>query len=231
MNEILKDSAYFGFFLTLFAYWAGVKIKNRWKMALLNPLLIALILVIGVLVAFRIDYDTFNAGAQYISYLLTPATVCLALPLYRQIRVLKEHWAAVVTGLVSGCVTSLGLAVLFAELLKVDPVIARSLLPKSITTAIAMGVTEELGGISAVTVAVVILTGVAGAVIATGVFKLFKIKDPVAQGLALGASAHAIGTSKALELGELQGAMSSLAIVATGILTVILAPVVAGMAF
>ena len=159
MNEILKDSAYFGFFLTLFAYWVGVKIKNRWKMALLNPLLIALILVIGVLVAFQIDYDTFNAGAQYISYLLTPATVCLALPLYRQIRVLKEHWAAVVTGLVSGCVTSLGLAVLFAELLKVDPVIARSLLPKSITTAIAMGVTEELGGISAVTVAVVILTG------------------------------------------------------------------------
>lgn len=231
MNEILKDSAYFGFFLTLFAYWVGVKIKNRWKMALLNPLLIALILVIGVLVAFQIDYDTFNAGAQYISYLLTPATVCLALPLYRQIRVLKEHWAAVVTGLVSGCVTSLGLAVLFAEFLKVNPVIARSLLPKSITTAIAMGVTEELGGISAVTVAVVILTGVAGAVIATGVFKLFKIKDPVAQGLALGASAHAIGTSKALELGELQGAMSSLAIVATGILTVILAPVVAGMAF
>lgn len=152
------------FSLLFLAYWVGVKIKNRWKMALLNPLLIALILVIGVLVAFQIDYDTFNAGAQYISYLLTPATVCLALPLYRQIRVLKEHWAAVVTGLVSGCVTSLGLAVLFAELLKVDPVIARSLLPKSITTAIAMGVTEELGGISAVTVAVVILTGVAGAV-------------------------------------------------------------------
>ena len=231
MNEVLQNSAYFGFFLSLLAYWAGVRIKSKWKLAILNPLLIAIILVIGFLVAFRIDYATFNQGAQYLNYLLTPATVCLALPLYRQIRVLKEHWAAVLCGLAAGCATSLALVVAFAWVLRVDPVVARSLLPKSITTAIAMGVTEELGGISAITVAVVILTGVAGAVMATGIFKLVRIKDPVAQGLALGASAHAVGTSKALELGELQGAMSSLAIVATGILTVIAAPIVANGVF
>lgn len=231
MNELLQDSAYFGFFLSLFAYWVGVKIKNKWKLAILNPLLIALILVISFLAAFRIDYGVFNQGAQYLSYLLTPATVCLALPLYRQVRVLKEHWAAVLCGLAVGCATSLALVVAFAGLLRVEPVIARSLLPKSITTAIAMGVTEELGGISAITVAVVILTGVAGAVMATGIFKLFRIKDPVAQGLALGASAHAVGTSKALELGELQGAMSSLAIVATGLITVVAAPIVANVFF
>ncbi len=231
MKEVLQNSAYFGFFLSLLAYWVGLKIKNKWKLAVLNPLLIAIILVIGFLVAFRIDYDTFNEGAQYLNYLLTPATVCLALPLYRQIQVLKDHWLAVLCGLVAGCITSLALVVAFAWILKVDSVVARSLLPKSITTAIAMGVTEELGGISAITVAVVILTGVAGAVMATGIFKLFRIKDPVAQGLALGASAHAVGTSKALELGELQGAMSSLAIVATGILTVILAPLVANGVF
>lgn len=227
MNELFGDSVFFGLFLSLFTYWIGVKIKARFQWTLLNPLLIAIVLCIVCLAVGNISYETFNQGAQYLSYLLTPATVCLALPMYRQMKVLKENWLPVLAGVLSGCAVTLGLVLLCGCFLKMEQTLTVSLLPKSITTAIAIGVTEELNGISAITVAAVIITGIIGAVTAGMVFKLFRINEPVAQGLACGTASHAIGTTKALEMGEIQGAMSSLAIVASGLVTVFAAPAVA----
>lgn len=226
MNKILADSLYFGLIMSLFSYWLGIQIRKRWNYALFHPLLISIVIVIIVLMVFKIPYNSFNQGAKYLNYLLAPATVCLALPLYRQVQVLKEYWKPVLCGLLAGCLTTLGLVVGMGRILQLDEVLLRSLLPKSLTTAIAIGVSEEIGGLSPVTAAAVLVTGIIGAVVASAVFRIFKIQEPVAQGLACGASAHAVGTSKALEMGEVQGAMSSLAIVVTGIFTVLLIPVV-----
>ena len=175
-----------------------------------------------------ISYDDYNQGAQYLSYLLTPATVCLAVPLYQQLNLLKKNLKAVAAGILSGVLTSilsvLGLSYLFG--LSHDMYV--TLLPKSITTAIGMGVSEELGGIVTITVAVIIITGVLGNMIADVVYRVFRIKEPVAKGLALGTASHAIGTAKAMEMGPVEGAMSSLAIAVAGLLTVIFASVFAG---
>lgn len=226
MNEFLLQSAYFGIVLSLLCYWIGLKASARIKSALCNPLLIAVILIIIVLTVFDISYETFDKGASYLTYLLSPTTVCLAVPLYRQVHVLKENWKAIILGIISGCVacaiTILGMARIFAF----DTTLIASLLPKSITTAIAIGLTEEIGGIVAITVACIIFTGMLGACIASVVCKVFKIENPVAQGIAIGNSAHALGTTRALEIGEVQGAMSSLAIGIAGIMTVIIAPIV-----
>lgn len=229
MNEFFMDSAYFGIVLSLLCYWIALKISEKVKSTLCNPLMVSSVMIIGILLLLGIEYETFDKGAAYLTYLLNPATVCLAVPLYRQFQVLKSNTKAIFLGIGAGCiacmVTVAGLAAVFAF----APELTLSLLPKSITTAIAIGLSEEIGGMSAITVACVIFTGIFGACTASWLFKVFKIEDPVAQGLAAGASAHAIGTSRALELGEIQGAMSSLAIVVTGIMTVILVPVVVGI--
>lgn len=221
IEKILTNSLFFGAVISLLAYELGVVIKKKWKMAILNPLLLAVLCVMGVLVIFDIDYDQYHEGAKYISYLLTPATVCLAAPLYEQLTLLKENIKAVLAGIISGVLASLlgilGLSILFGFTHEQYV----TLLPKSITTAIGMGVSEELGGFVTITVASIIITGILGNVIAEGIFKVFKIEHPIAKGLALGTSAHAIGTAKAMELGEIEGAMSSLAIAVAGLLTVI----------
>lgn len=228
MDEFLQGSAYFGFFLTLCGYWLSVKIAKKAKNTLFNPLLISIILIIGFLKLTGISYDTFDNGAKYINYFLTPSTVCLAVPLYRQIKLLKENVAAIFVSIFSGSLACAGLIFVMSRLFALDGTIYASLVPKSITTAIALGVSEELGGLASVTVMAVFITGISGAVIATTVCKIFRIEEPIAQGLAIGTASHAIGTSKALELGEIQAAMSSLAIAVTGVLTVIIGPVVAG---
>ena len=222
----LVQSTYFGLVLSLLAYWIGMRIREKTKLAFCHPLLISTILIILILVFFKIDYATFNAGAQYLTYLLTPATICLALPLYREVKILKEHSSTILIALIAGCITCFVFVIGFCTLWKLDQSMLLSLLPKSITTAIAIDVTNEIGGISAITVAAVIITGIISAVLANGIFKICRIHDPIAQGLALGASGHAIGTSKAIELGKVQAAMSSLAIVVTGILTVIAVPII-----
>ena len=168
-----------------------------------------------------IDYDTYNEGGKYISYLLTPATVCLAVPLYRQMNLLKKNIKAVVLGIVSGVLASLVSVLALAWLFGLSHEEYVTLLPKSITTAIGMGVSEELGGIVTITVAVIIITGVLGNMIAEAVCRIARINEPIAKGLALGTSAHAIGTAKAMEMGEVEGAMSSLAIAVAGLLTVV----------
>ena len=203
--------------------------KRKFKLAIFNPLLISIFCVMGILMVLGVDYESYEEGGKYISYLLTPATVCLAVPLYQQLHLLKKNIKAIAAGIVSGVLASLVSVLLLAKLFGLSHEEYVTLLPKSITTAIGMGVSEELGGIVTITVAVIIITGVLGNVIADAVYKIAKIEEPVAKGLALGTSAHAIGTAKAMELGEVEGAMSSLAIAVAGLLTVIAASVFAGL--
>jgi predicted murein hydrolase (TIGR00659 family) len=227
MKDVFVSSIYFGIVLSLASYALGVWLKNKLKWSLFNPLLVSVIVVISVLLIFDIDYESFNAGGKYISYLLTPATVCLAIPLYQQLHLLKTHKKAVAFGILAGVLSSLGSILGLSALFGLTHQQYVTLLPKSITTAIGIGVSDELGGIQAITVASIILTGLLGNVTAQGFCRLLRIKDPVAQGLAIGTSAHALGTAKALELGQVQGAMSSLAIVVAGLLTVVGASVFA----
>ena len=229
MNNILNSSTFFGMFLTLAAYVLAVAIKKKLKSSLINPLLIAIMICIAVILAGRIEYDTYNQGAKYISVLLTPATVCLAVPLYTQIEKLKQNFRAIMAGIISGVLTSLGSILLMAKIFGFSHEEYVTVLPKSITTAIGMSVSEELGGYVAITVTIIVLTGVFGNIICELVLKLFGIRNRVAKGIAIGTASHAIGTSKAMEIGEIEGAMSSLSIVVSGILTVILASIFAGL--
>lgn len=204
-------------------------LKKKLGWAVLNPLLSAVLLVIAFLKAAHISYADYNTGAQYISYLLTPATVCLAIPLYKQLGLLKKNFVAVALGITSGVAASAASIFVMALLFKLEHVHYVSLLPKSITTAIGMGVSEEAGGIVTLTVISIILTGIFGNIIADAWFAFTRIKSPLAKGLALGTAAHAIGTARALEMGEVEGAMSSLSIAVSGLLTVAVAPVVSGL--
>ena len=221
MMEFIKNSAFFGAMISLIAYEIGLILKKKFKMAIFNPLLISIICVIGVLLLFHIDYDDYNEGGKYISYLLTPATVCLAIPLYEQLELLKKNWHAVLIGILSGVLSSLGAILGMAVLFRFSHEEYVTFLPKSITTAIGMGVSEKLGGYVSISVAAIIITGVLGNIFAEIVFRLFRIHEPVAKGIALGTASHAIGTAKAMELGEVEGAMSSLSIVVAGLITVI----------
>ena len=227
MTDILEASVFFGLFLSLLSYGAGVYLKRKFKLSIFNPLLISIILTILVLVIFRVDYEVYYDGAKYISYLLTPATVCLAIPLYEQLETLKKNWKAIIIGITSGVLASLVSILAMVVLFELSHEEYVTLLPKSITTAIGMDVSAELGGYVSITVAVIIITGVLGNVIGEAVLKLFRITDPVAKGIALGTASHAIGTSKAMELGEVEGALSSLSIVVAGIITVVGASVFA----
>ena len=227
MKEFLVDSAFFGAVLSLAAYEAGILIKKRFRLALFNPLLIATIAVIAVLAILKVEYRHYNESAKYISYLLTPATVCLAVPLYQQIELLKKNLKAVIGGITAGVLASLLSIFLLARLFSLSHEQYVTLLPKSITPAIGMGISEELGGIQTITVAVIIITGIFGNVTAEFICRFFRIHNPVARGLAIGTASHAIGTAKAMEMGEIEGAMSSLAIAVAGLLTVLGASVFA----
>ena len=218
MKEFLCDSVFFGVAISILAYELGVFLKKKLKLAVFNPLLISIVAVIVFLVAFHIPY---------LSYLLTPATVCLAIPLYEQFELLKQNVAAIFAGLISGVLTSVICVLVLSLLFHFDHAQYVTLLPKSITTAIGMGISEELGGYVTITVAVIIITGIIGNVLAETICRVFKIEEPVAKGIAIGSSSHALGTAKALELGEIEGAMSSLSIAVAGILTVIAAPIFA----
>ena len=216
-----------GVTLSLVAYMVGVFLKKKFKSGIFNPLLISMIITIVVLLVSGVDYEIYNEGAKYLSWLLTPATVCLAIPLYEQWELLRKNYKAVMLGLLAGVVTSLCTVLVLCYVLKLSHEEYVTLLPKSITTAIGMGVSEELGGYVTITVAVIVVTGVIGNILGELICKVFKIEEPISKGLALGCSAHAIGTAKAIEMGEIEGAMSGLAIAVSGILTVVMAPLFA----
>ena len=223
MAEFASTSLFFGMALSLAAYGVGVFLRSRWKFALFNPLLVAIVLVVAFLVGFHIDYATYMEGARYISYLLTPATVCLAVPLYQQFNLLKKNAKAVLLGIAAGVLASLTVILAMSVLFHLDHTMYVTLLPKSITTAIGIGVSGELGGIQSLTVVVIIITGVLGNIFAELICKVFRITDPIAQGVGIGTSTHAVGTARAMEMGEVQGAMSGLSVVVAGLMTVVLA--------
>lgn len=221
INEFLEDSMFAGVTISLFAYVIGYYLKKKFKFGFLNPLLISIAATIIVLAISNVDYDVYNSGAQYLSWFLTPATVCLAIPLYEQWQLLKDNCLAVMCGIAAGVLTSLLTVFILSKLMGLGYAEYVTMLPKSITTAIGMGVSEELGGYTTITVAVIIVTGVLGNIFGELICKLFRIVEPISKGLAFGSAAHAIGTAKAMELGEVEGAMSSLAIAVAGILTVV----------
>ena len=221
MRELMSSSVFFGVFITLAAYMLGTHLRRKSGLAIMNPLLLAIVLVMGVLTVLGIDCADYQRGASLISALLTPATICLAIPLYEQLSLLRRHRAAILAGICSGVLTSLVCVLLLSRLFGLDHRAYVTLLPKSITTAIGMGVCEELGGHVSITVAIIIMTGILGNMSAEFFCRLLRITEPIARGVAIGTSSHAIGTTKAMELGEVEGAMSSLSIVVSGVLTVV----------
>lgn len=227
MKELITGSIFFGIALTLVAFQLGLAINKRFRISALNPLLLSIIIVICVISFGKLDLDKYQKGADYISYLMTPATVCLAIPLYEKLNHLKHNWKAIMAGLFSGMLTS-GLAILGMSILfKLNHQQYVTLLPKSITTAIGIGVSEELGGIVPVTIAAIILSGIFGNVFGEFIMKKTKITHPIAKGVGYGSASHVMGTSKAMEIGEVEGAISSLSLAVSGVLTVIVASIFA----
>lgn len=225
MNDFVSNSLFFGVFISIAGYWLGLFLKRKIRSALCNPMLISIIFVILFLLVCDISYEAYNSSAKYLSYLLTPTTVCLAVPLYRRLSVLKKNPVAILVGLLSGVAASLLSVYLLSVILGFDRTMLATLLPKSVTTAIGMELASEMGGNGSIAAAVIVVTGVLGNIIADGVCRLFRITHPVAKGLAIGCAAHAVGSARAMELGETEGAMSSLAIAVCGLMTVVLAPI------
>ncbi|HAR85734.1 MULTISPECIES: LrgB family protein [unclassified Clostridium] len=229
MKDLLCNSAFFGVVVSILGYEIGLFLKKKFNNGIFNPLLISILFVMAALVIFKVDFESYNNGAKYLSYLLTPATVCLAIPLYEQLDLLKNNFKAIIIGIFSGVAASLISVFLFALLFQFTHEQYVTLLPKSITTAIGMGISEELNGIVTITVAVIIVTGIIGNILAEVICKVFHIHEPIAKGIAIGTSSHAIGTSKAMEIGEIEGAMSGLAIAVAGLFTVIGASIFANL--
>lgn len=221
MSEFTETSMFAGVTVSLLAYIIGALLKKKFKLAIFNPLLISIVLTIIMLVIADIDYDVYAQGADYLSWFLTPATVCLAIPLYEQWELLKHNVKAVMLGITAGVLTSLTTVLVLSLIMHLSHAEYVTMLPKSITTAIGMGVSEELGGYVTITVAVIIVTGVIGNIFGELVCKIFRITEPISKGIAFGSASHAIGTAKAMELGDVEGAMSSLSIAVSGILTVV----------
>lgn len=224
MKAVLTETPIFGLLLTIFAYSVGARLHKKWPYPIFTPLVFSIITIILILTTFEIDYATFTTGGNLLHLLITPATVSLAITLEKNYRYLKEHYPAILLGIGFGTILHSLIIIGLILLFKLDQSLFPSFFSKSITTAIALSVSDSLGGIEAMTITLVVLTGTLGATIGPYLFKLIHLDDPIAQGVALGSSSHAIGTSKAIELGEVQGAMSGISIVLTGISYVILAP-------
>lgn len=220
MSE-LWSSPFFGISVSIVAFWIGVKIQQKTGLALCNPLLIAILLLAGVLCIFKIPYESYNTGGTIINMFLAPATACLAVSIYTKIQILKKNWLPIVVGCTVGSLTSMSSVFLLCRLFGLDDAMTYSLIPKSVTTPIAVEVATSHGGIVPVTVIAVIFTGILGSMIAPLMIKIFRVSDPVAAGLSIGACSHAMGTSKAVEIGEIEGAMSGLAIGICGMITVV----------
>ena len=220
MNEIV-NSPLFGILLSVTAFEFGVTISKKWKYSFLNPLLIANILIVGFLLATGISLESYNVGGDYISVLLSPATVVLAVPLYKQITKLVKFWKPILAGIIAGSMTSMACVILVSKAIGLSDTLMLSLLPKSITIPMGSVVSEQIGGIPSI-----VVTGITGAVSAPAVCRFCRIKHKVAQGIAIGTASHALGTTKAMELGEIQGAMSSLSIGIAGLFTAVIAPII-----
>lgn len=213
----------FGIIISIVAFEGAVWLNKRIRTPLLNPLLVAVTFIIVVLTVFRIPLSDYQEGARVISFFLGPATAVLAFSIYQQITVLKKHFVPVMAGCLAGSITSVVASYALCRAFGLDQAVTMSTLPKSVTTPIAMSISQELGGITSVTVAVVIASGIMGSILAPTLTKLFRVKSPIAAGVAIGTCSHAVGTAKALEINELEGAMSGIAIGVAGLITMIIA--------
>lgn len=223
MADALLSSPFFGLTLSAAAWCFGCWVQKKTGLLLCNPLLIAVALIIAVLSVFRVPYEAYAAGGDFVKLMLGPVTAVLALNIYNQRVILKENFFPVLAGCLVGSLTSVGSILILCRVFHVDEALTASLLPKSVTTAIAMGIAESHGGVAGIAAAAVMVAGITGAVFAPLFARLFHITEPVAEGLAIGACSHALGTTRAMEIGSVQGAMSSIAICVCGILTSILA--------
>ena len=217
--------------LTLLAYQAGVWLQKKLRTPLANPILIAVVIVLAFLWLTGMDNASYQAGAANLSWLMTPATICLAIPMYEQLAVLRKNWRAILAGVAAGAVSCLVMVLLLCLAFGFGAELTISLLPKSVTSAIGVPLSELSGGIGAITTPAIILTGIIAACLSSPLCRLFRLTDPIAQGVALGVSGHVIGTSRANELGTLTGAVSSLSLVSAGLLTSVLLPAVVRLFF
>lgn len=222
MGEFISGSSFFAVALTLVVFSLASTCQKKWKLAILNPILVSAIVIIALLSLLGLPNETYQAGCTILSYLLTPATICLAISFYEQFQSLKKHLLAVCIGVLAGTVASLGCIWLMASLFGLSRELTLSLLPKSVTTAIGMALSEEIGGIGAIATAAIVITGIVGNIAGPALCKLFRLKSEVAQGVAFGTSSHVIGTSRATELSQLTGAVSSLSLTLAGIITCLL---------
>lgn len=223
--EGITNNPLFGVIISLIAFEIGKFIFNKTKLAIFNPLLIATIIVMGFLNFFYITVADYMLGGNLIVFFLAPATVVLAIPLFQQIDLLKKHFIPIIGGGIVGAVVAILSVIILGKLLGIDHQLLVSFMPKSITTPIGIELSKMLGGIPSITVFAIIITGITGNVTAPFIYSIFRIKNPIAKGLGLGISSHAVGTSRAIEMGKVEGAMSALSIVIAGILTIILAPI------
>jgi len=224
MNDIIT-SPVFGVIISLIAYEIGALIKQKLKLSIFNPLLIAIIILIAFLLKFNIKYDDYNNGGQVISFFLAPATVALALPLYKKFSLFKENAMPILVGILCGTISGIISVIALGKLFNLSGELTKSLIPKSITTPIGMALAKQLGGLPSIAVVAIIITGILGSIIGPFLYKILKINDEVAMGIAMGSASHAVGTAKAMEIGETEGAMSSLTIAISGIMTVLIAPI------
>lgn len=224
MAEWIRTLSVWGTVITLAAFSAGALLQKKTNLALLNPILSASVFVICALLVFRIPYSDYKESNSVVTFFLLPATVSLAVPLHEQWQLLKKNILAVLVGISSGVIVSIGSCIIICRFFDLDFAVAVSFLPKSVTTAIGTDISQELGGFTALTTSLIILTGVVGNTLAVWLCKKLSITHPIAQGIAIGTSSHAIGTSKAMEIGQIQGAMSGLSIAVAGVLTAILCP-------
>ena len=225
MNELIS-SPFFGIVLCVGTYAVGLWINRKTKSPIANPLMIAIALIIVILLAFHIPLEAFNKGGDVIAFFLIPATAALALSIYRQVWLLKRNFLPIIIGSAVGSLVSMGSVYGLCSLFRLDEVLTHSLIPKSVTTPIAMDVSIQLGGEPSITVAAVVVTGIVGAILAPTFIKLFRVDNSIAAGVAIGTCSHALGTTKALEIGEVEGAMSGIAIGVSGILTVLFAMII-----
>lgn len=220
MKEIFENSLFFGVGISVGTYLLGIYLKKKLKIFIFNPLLVAITVTIATLLVLDIEYKSYENGAKYLSYLLTPATVALAIPLYEQFMELKKNFTAIMVGIASGVITSLLTIFVMALLFKLTHTEYVTLLPKSITTAIGIGLSEELNGYVAITVTAIIITGLFGNIAGDYICRMFGIKHPIAKGVAIGTASHVMGTARAMEIGKTEGAMSSLSVAVAGAMTV-----------
>ena len=228
MNELLRLELT-SLVLTLLAFRLGQWLQKKSKSPLFNPILVAVVLILSFMALTGLENGTYQAACKHLSWLMTPATVCLAIPMYEQLRVLRKNLGAILAGVAAGAVSCLIFVLAFAAVCRFDRALALSLLPKSVTTAIGVPLSTLSGGIASVTTAAIVLTGITAAVLGPALCKLFRLEDPVARGVAFGTAGHVIGTSRANELSPLTGAVSSLSLVAAGLLTAVVFPLLAGL--